>query len=156
MIWIIGSDGMLGRELCEVFKESNVPFVGTDKDVSILEPDTLKQFAFELKPDWIVNCSGYTAVDKAETDKDTAFAINAEGVKNMISPLFIYPPITFLTEQAVSPFQRKLLYLLSGCMERVNLPAKTRSENFIKNTLLSVLHGSMDSTDRTLSTPCLS
>ena len=26
MIWIIGSDGMLGKELCEVFKESNVPF----------------------------------------------------------------------------------------------------------------------------------
>ena len=83
MIWIIGSNGMLGKELCEVFKESNVPFVGTDKDVSILEPDALKHFAFELKPDWIVNCSGYTAVDKAETDKDTAFAINAEGVKNI-------------------------------------------------------------------------
>ena len=39
MIWIIGSEGMLGKELCEVLKESNVPFVGTDKDVSILEPD---------------------------------------------------------------------------------------------------------------------
>ncbi len=83
MIWIIGDQGMLGKELCEVLKESNVPFAGTDKDVSILKPDALKHFAFELKPDWIINCSGYTDVDKAETDKDTAFAINAEGVKNI-------------------------------------------------------------------------
>ena len=83
MIWIIGSDGMLGNELCEIFKESNVPFVGTDKEVSILESDALSHFAFEHKPDWIVNCSGYTAVDKAETDRNTAFAINAEGVKNI-------------------------------------------------------------------------
>ncbi len=31
MIWIIGDQGMLGKELCEVFKESNTPFAGTEK-----------------------------------------------------------------------------------------------------------------------------
>lgn len=32
---------------------------------------------------WIINCSAYTAVDKAEEDEDSAYAINSLGVSNI-------------------------------------------------------------------------
>ncbi len=63
MIWIIGSRGMLGREICSMPEEKEIPFDGSDREVSILDLSALKSFADKNKPDWIVNCSGYTAVD---------------------------------------------------------------------------------------------
>lgn len=83
MIWIIGSKGMLGQELSRTFQETGTSFIGTDKEVSILEPDTLKEYALQQKPTWIINCSAYTEVDKAEGDKKAAFAINQLGVTHI-------------------------------------------------------------------------
>lgn len=36
-----------------------------------------------FQPDVIVHCAAFTAVDQAETDIDTAFAINAAGTRNI-------------------------------------------------------------------------
>ena len=83
MIWIIGSRGMLGRELCALCEERGVPFIGSDMDVSILDPQALKNFAEKHNPSWIVNCAAYTAVDRAESDVDAAFAINRDGTANI-------------------------------------------------------------------------
>jgi dTDP-4-dehydrorhamnose reductase len=83
MIWIIGNKGMLGRELAELLSAQGDPLVGSDREVSILDPETLSAFAEEHNPDWIVNCSAYTAVDKAEEDRDAAFALNRDGAANL-------------------------------------------------------------------------
>jgi dTDP-4-dehydrorhamnose reductase len=52
-------------------------------DVDIADRLTLKTFADRLDLSWIINCSGYTAVDRAEDEPDQAFRINAEGVRNL-------------------------------------------------------------------------
>ena len=84
MIWVIGSKGMLGAELCDQLCLSGWDFVGTDLEVNILDAKALKQYAVCTSGiNAIVNCSAYTAVDKAEDEKELAFAINAEGVKNI-------------------------------------------------------------------------
>ncbi len=84
MIWVIGSKGMLGRELCDQINSAGLPFVSSDLDVDILDEVALSSFAdkhSEIRA--IVNCSAYTAVDDAEDDTDMAFAINANGVANI-------------------------------------------------------------------------
>ncbi len=83
MIWIIGNKGMLGQEISRTFQEAEIPFIGTDKEVSMLEPDVLREYAFQQKPSWIINCSAYTAVDKAEEDTETAYAVNQQGPANI-------------------------------------------------------------------------
>jgi dTDP-4-dehydrorhamnose reductase len=83
VIWIIGSKGMLGRELSRYLEENHVQHVGSDREVSILEPKALRTFARKHHPDWIVNCSAYTAVDAAEDDAQTAYEINKTGVANI-------------------------------------------------------------------------
>ncbi|MCK4543132.1 MAG: dTDP-4-dehydrorhamnose reductase [Spirochaetales bacterium] len=83
MIWIIGDKGMLGREVSKALQEADIPSTGTDREVSILEPEALRAYAKGCKPDWIINCSAYTAVDKAEDEKEAAFAINKTGVANI-------------------------------------------------------------------------
>lgn len=83
MIWLIGNKGMLGTELSKHLEEEKIDFIGSDREVSILEPPSLGGFANTHKPSLIINCSAYTAVDKAEEDKDAAYAINQTGVANI-------------------------------------------------------------------------
>jgi len=83
MIWIIGAKGMLGQELCLAMDKAELTNVGTDKEVDILSPQILSKKAEEISPDWIINCSAYTAVDQAEGDVDLAYKINRDGVENL-------------------------------------------------------------------------
>ncbi len=83
MIWLIGNKGMLGTELSNLLSCRGVPFVGTDREVSILDPAALEAFAAGKGIGCIVNCAAYTAVDKAETEEDLARALNAEGPENI-------------------------------------------------------------------------
>jgi dTDP-4-dehydrorhamnose reductase len=83
MIWIIGNAGMLGREI-EVFcQTSNIPYVASDREVDICQPQALKDFYENKNIQWIINCSAYTAVDKAEEEKGHAYHLNCIGVGNI-------------------------------------------------------------------------
>ena len=83
MIWLIGNKGMLGTELSNLLSSRGAPFVGTDREVSILDPAALEAFATGKGIDCIVNCAAYTAVDKAETEEDLARKLNADGPENI-------------------------------------------------------------------------
>jgi len=83
MIWLIGNHGMLGTELSELLAREGMETVGTDRDVSILDPASLASFASGKKIDWIVNCAAYTAVDKAEDEAELAERLNAQGPENV-------------------------------------------------------------------------
>ena len=83
MIWIIGAKGMLGQELCLTLEKADLEFTGTDREVDILNPSALAEKAKEISPNWIINCSAYTAVDQAEDDSELAYKINRDGVQNI-------------------------------------------------------------------------
>lgn len=83
MIWLIGNKGMLGSELSGIFIRERIEFVGTDREVDIRGLDTLRTYTEYKKIDWIINCSAYTAVDKAEEEEDFARSINATGAGNI-------------------------------------------------------------------------
>ena len=86
MVWLIGCKGMLGTEIARQLKNRNIDYIGTDIDVDITKLEVLEDFANKnLKIDWIINCSAYTAVDKAEDDKDFANLLNNIGPKNISS-----------------------------------------------------------------------
>jgi dTDP-4-dehydrorhamnose reductase len=84
MIWLIGSKGMLGTELSLLLKEAGSSFIGTDCEVDITNPAAIQAFIRAQPPiDWIVNCAAYTAVDKAEDEKEKSRLLNTEGPRNI-------------------------------------------------------------------------
>ncbi len=83
MIWLIGNRGMLGSDVEIALKGNNVDYIASDIEVDITDLDTLKSFINSRKIDWLINCSAYTAVDKAEDEPEEAFKINASGVSNI-------------------------------------------------------------------------
>jgi dTDP-4-dehydrorhamnose reductase len=83
MIWLVGNKGMLGAELSAALSEAGIDTVGTDREVSILEPAALEAFARSKRPSWIINCAAYTAVEKAEEEAPLAARLNEEGPHNL-------------------------------------------------------------------------
>jgi len=84
-IIILGAKGQLGNEFQEL--ESHFPaftFYFFDvAELDIVQADLVNKKISEIKPDYVVNCAAYTAVDKAESDKELAYAINSDAVRNI-------------------------------------------------------------------------
>lgn len=88
MIWVIGSKGMLGSEVVVQLDAVSLEYSATDMDVDITSSQSLDEYAKSLFQNedsnrWIINCSAYTAVDRAEDEPELAARINTEGVKNI-------------------------------------------------------------------------
>jgi dTDP-4-dehydrorhamnose reductase len=83
MIWLVGNKGMLGTEVSAALAAAGFEFVGSDREVDILDPAALASFAEGKSLSWIVNCAAYTAVDKAEEEAASAMRLNAEGPENL-------------------------------------------------------------------------
>lgn len=81
-ILIIGNQGQVGWELQQTTSSlGQVVVAGRSRcqvKIDLEQPDSIRSAIDLVKPDVIINASAYTAVDKAETDRDAAYAVNAE------------------------------------------------------------------------------
>lgn len=84
MIWLVGARGMLGSRLARVLEDAGENFVASDLEVDITSEAAIAAFARKHADiDCLINCSAYTNVDGAESDRETAFRINETGVANL-------------------------------------------------------------------------
>ena len=83
MIWLIGNKGMLGNDVEKLLKERGLTYWASDKEVDISDYKALEKFGKDKKIKWVINCAGYTKVDKAEEEIDEAFKLNKDGVRNI-------------------------------------------------------------------------
>lgn len=73
---------MLGSDLMDVGRTAGIEMLGFDlPEVDIANYEQLSKKL--PKTDWIANCAAYTKVDDAEEERDAAFAVNAEGARNL-------------------------------------------------------------------------
>ena len=81
-ILVTGANGQLGQEFQQLkknFPSLNFLFVSKN-ELSIADENAVNTFFKNNQIDICINCAAYTAVDKAETDKETAIAVNAIAV----------------------------------------------------------------------------
>lgn len=81
-ILVTGANGQLGKalqRLAGVYPQYNFVFAGRE-DLPIHHFEMLRHYFSVYHPVYVVNCAAYTAVDRAETEKDLAFQVNAEAV----------------------------------------------------------------------------
>jgi dTDP-4-dehydrorhamnose reductase len=81
-IIVTGANGQLGKEirmLATAYPAYQFVFLSRE-DLPIHDFETIRNFFEITKPQFCINCAAYTAVDKAEEEKDQAFQINAEAV----------------------------------------------------------------------------
>lgn len=80
LILVTGKDGQLGFELLQLQEQfsNQFDFLFTSRnDLDLTNDNAIKNFIEFHQPQFLINCAAYTAVDKAETEQDIAYAINA-------------------------------------------------------------------------------
>jgi dTDP-4-dehydrorhamnose reductase len=75
-VLLFGGSGQVGHALqaCAPFADPLV--VVTRRDCDLTDADSLRMLVRRVRPDVIMNAAAYTAVDKAESDRDLCFAVN--------------------------------------------------------------------------------
>jgi dTDP-4-dehydrorhamnose reductase len=80
-ILLTGATGQVGGELLNLLKPLGEIVAPSRAQMDLSNIASVRRTIRELRPRWIVNPGAYTAVDKAESEPELAYAINAEAVK---------------------------------------------------------------------------
>jgi dTDP-4-dehydrorhamnose reductase len=86
-ILVFGKDGQLGKAFKTIFskraeQQHHIHYVGR-AECDLANTEAITELLNQARPDLIINAAAYTAVDKAETEIDLAFAINAKAPEIM-------------------------------------------------------------------------
>jgi dTDP-4-dehydrorhamnose reductase len=83
-LFIVGCNGQLGKELMAIASAAGHSVSGKDvPDIDITNVRSITAMITAEKPDVIINCAAYTAVDACETHQSEAYAVNSQGVANI-------------------------------------------------------------------------
>ena len=112
---VTGANGQLGLALARRLSGQHEVVTRDRAQLDITDAKACLQALESTHPDVLLNCAAYTAVDRAETDRDAAFAINAEGPRNLARAcreLDIFP-IHFSTDyvfdgRATTPYHEEV------------------------------------------------
>ncbi|MCJ7659126.1 MAG: dTDP-4-dehydrorhamnose reductase [Anaerolineales bacterium] len=95
-ILLIGNRGQLGWELERTLAPLGKVLSIDYPELDLSEPEAVRSVISSVRPDVLINASAYTAVDRAETEIDTAMAVNVRAPEIMaeeakkLSALFIH------------------------------------------------------------------
>lgn len=83
LVVVTGKNGQLGWELMQIAESyvNDFDFLFTDKEeLNLADEQSITLFFQTYQPAFFINCAAYTAVDKAESEQDLAYRINAQAV----------------------------------------------------------------------------
>jgi len=79
---VTGVNGQLGNDVVLKLKEMNIDVVAPGRDeFDLTNREQIHRYIIEEKPDVIIHCAAYTAVDKAEDEKNLCYSVNVEGTR---------------------------------------------------------------------------
>jgi dTDP-4-dehydrorhamnose reductase len=82
-ILLLGARGMLGKDLFPILSAHH-EVIGKDiQDFDITNPERVQTEIGSCRPAIVINAAAYTDVDGCESHQDLAFAVNAEGARNV-------------------------------------------------------------------------
>lgn len=83
-VLVTGVNGQLGYDIVNRLNELGIEAIGVSRnDFDISDKDKTQEYILKSKPDVVVHCAAYTAVDKAEDEREKCYTINVEGTKNI-------------------------------------------------------------------------
>jgi dTDP-4-dehydrorhamnose reductase len=83
-ILLTGSRGQVGQALINANHHFSHALIACDRQIlDISDVLQVKKAINHHQPDAVINAAGYTAVDKAESEKELAYSVNETGAKNL-------------------------------------------------------------------------
>ncbi|QRF24368.1 dTDP-4-dehydrorhamnose reductase [Alicyclobacillus sp. TC] len=83
-VLVTGANGQLGYDVVRLaLQTGHEVFAATRRELDITHLDETRRVFSMQRPEAVIHCAAYTAVDAAESDADTAFRVNAYGTRNV-------------------------------------------------------------------------
>lgn len=83
-ILVTGANGQLGYDVCRVLEQRKIDFLpATRQQFDLTDAKAVRHCLMEYHPDAVIHCAAYTAVDKAEDEREQCWAVNVEGTRNI-------------------------------------------------------------------------
>ena len=111
--FVTGITGQLGYDIVRTLHERGEYDIYAPRfdEVDITDRNNLLKAIKEYRPDVIFHCAAWTAVDKAETDKETCEKINVIGTKNMVdASIEVNAKIVYMSTDYIFDGTKKGLY----------------------------------------------
>lgn len=81
-VLVTGANGQLGYDVVQHLNELGIEHLGVDRNVlDITNQDAVSKILTSYGPDVVIHCAAYTAVDKAENDRENCYAVNVLGTR---------------------------------------------------------------------------
>ncbi len=128
-ILLTGKNGQVGFELQKKLSTLGEVIATDREELDLANPDVIRKFIDQTKPDIIINPAAYTAVDKAESEPDLAYQINTlvpEVLASMTTELDI-PLIHFSTDYVFDGLKKEA-YIETDPTNPQSVYGKTKCE----------------------------
>lgn len=139
-VLVTGANGQLGKTIQRL--HSNYPeleFIFTStSDLDITDTQKVESVFKVHKPEYCINCAAYTNVEQAERESENAFAVNAEGVKNLALACKSYgTTLIHISTDYVFDGEKGEPYAVDDVPNPINEYGKSKlaGENYIKEIL---------------------
>jgi dTDP-4-dehydrorhamnose reductase len=128
--WLVtGTAGMLGRDMTALLAARGEEFTAlTRADLDLTDGPAVTAAIAAAKPDVVVNCAAWTAVDAAEEHEDEALAINGHGAANLAAAcaeagaLLVHPSTDYVFDgHASAPYAEGAPTAPAGAYGRTKL-----------------------------------
>ena len=134
MILVTGVKGQLGFDVVKELNKRNIECIGIDKEqLDITDGESVDKYISKLKPQCVVHCAAYTAVDSAEDEKEVCRKVNVNGTENIakickkIDAKMIYISTDYVFDgQGDKPFE------VDGYIEPHSVYGRTKYEGELK------------------------
>lgn len=81
-VLVTGSNGQLGYDVARRLQENNIEYLGTDRNtLDLTNEEQVKKVIKDYNPNVVIHCAAYTAVDKAEDERELCYAVNVLGTR---------------------------------------------------------------------------
>ncbi|MCR4881814.1 MAG: dTDP-4-dehydrorhamnose reductase [bacterium] len=135
-VLVTGAYGMLGKDLCPILRDNGYDVFETDiHNLDITKTDSIEAVFSVEKPDIVIHCAGYTNVDKAEEDYETAKLINVQGTENIAKAVKKYNAVmVYISTDYVFDGKAQKPYVPSDVTNPINKYGLTKRDGEVAVT----------------------
>ena len=138
-VLVTGINGQLGYDVVKELDKRGYISVGVDKEkMDLTDLSSINNFIKDSEVDAVIHCAAYTAVDKAEDDKELCEIVNSLSVKEIVNTCKeLDIPLVYISTDYVFDGTKEGEYVETDLVNPINVYGRTKimGEEFVKDIL---------------------
>ncbi|WP_419804064.1 dTDP-4-dehydrorhamnose reductase [Terriglobus sp.] len=82
-VLVTGNTGQVGSYLIEALRGAAEVYAPVRAEMDLLSAESIRETVRRIRPDWIFHAAAYTAVDRAEAEREACFAVNVAATRTL-------------------------------------------------------------------------